>query len=182
MIYSNTLSDGINFSDFNVAGIENIRLIDSTFVKALTFSGDRVSNITIQGGASWNTFNEVENPSFSSVSEVRKSGTIYKNEIGFQFSQVSTTHNKVFDDLSNSTVTAIIGDNNGKYWLIGYQIGLRTTQYDKIIGETNEYTIKLSNVQKRPLYEVSPAYIQSLPIEDEMYYCEADYVESDYVE
>ncbi|WP_222707318.1 hypothetical protein, partial [Pontibacter qinzhouensis] len=74
--------------------------------------------------ANFSIWENLESLAFTFKTETTKSGTLYHIEITFEIPVLRTYAGSLVDRLSNTKTTAIIEDENGRFWLLGFKQGL----------------------------------------------------------
>lgn len=160
------LQNGLaNTPTFSIAGNQDLILIknDAVLSIATNETQELVEDITLKFGEKYNLFQDVDNLSYSVVTDISKNGTLYSIEIGFTIIIQTTAKNTLFATLRNTDVTAIVRDKNNRHWLCGLKQPLKlTTQEQKIDNDTNQYTIKLTTKQRDNVKEMAPIWVKSL--------------------
>lgn len=95
--------------------------------------------------------------------EDSKTGLIYYDHvINFQVANYNAIARKYFLQLAHPKYAAVVGDNNGKYFLLGKDYGLRASGNGNGGKMTNDFggiNITLSGLQKFPPYEIAGSSI-----------------------
>lgn len=99
--------------------------------------------------------------SFTDVASFDRHGEKFDQTISGTFTKMESRF--YFDNVRGKLLRAVVLDNNGNYWLLGQDNGLRATQYQKGTGssksELNGYTLTLSGSER-----LEAPYLSSLDI------------------
>jgi hypothetical protein len=109
----------------NVPGESTLWLVESTSIASVTITTGEVTGLTFSGGGTFKTI-AIDQDSLERMEEGKgtKSGNIgYKHTIKFTVSLLGTALNVLREALEAASVcglTCLIKDNNGTWWLVGY--------------------------------------------------------------
>lgn len=82
----------------------------------------------------------------------------YTNEVSITFNKQDTGKRIEYMALANTSLTMIIEDANGKYWMVGLEDSLManggTVESGTAMGDANKYTLTLTCISKELPYEV----------------------------
>jgi len=88
--------------------------------------------------------------SFTDAASFDKNGEKFDQTLNVTFTKMANTF--YFENVREQLLRAVVLDNNGNYWLLGQDNGLRATQYQKGTGsskgELNGYTLALSGSER----------------------------------
>lgn len=165
MIYNNILNYSlVNTEVFNAAGCEILYLIESNYLTGFTITNNQIN--TLQTGANkFSVFDNLDELSYSVKTDNSKSGTVYVIEVNFKISGIRTIVNTVLEKLLNNNLTAILGDSNGRFWLLGYNQGFRSS-FDYSSEDAN-YSVKLVTTQLLKPEEISFDLVNNLSVNDD---------------
>jgi len=148
---------------WNMGGVDEFFLIKHDLIQRLFFDeGGVVSGMELVVGYDWNFFENCDDTAFAISTKASKNGTIYNGEMNFTIDGVRVDTSQLVERLANTGLSALVGDSNGKYWLVGYHQPFVLAQAP--YGSTNaNYQIKLASFSKWAPLEVDPAYAVTLP-------------------
>jgi hypothetical protein len=147
----------------NAPGARRLLLIRRDAISTMTY--DAVGQVT--GIASNGGWNEIKRPIELSIeNNIRKSkaGTVQEIEVSFKLKRVSHSKNEYVERLSNTDMVAIVGDINGNYFVLGWPQALKIDKQSFTIGESNQYAISISTMQKGRVRQVTKACVNALAI------------------
>lgn len=135
-------------------------------------SAQTVSNITAATGASTGKLYKYEfaKQTGTLTSTLTKDETngvrYYTNEVALQFTKLEAAKHLEFQALAAEKLVAIVKDNNGKYWLVGYDGYLSATdgtaQTGQSFGDLNGYNITLQQMSAFLPFEAQYSDFSSL--------------------
>lgn len=164
MIYNNTLNYSfVNVDVFNATGAERLYLIESGQVTGFSTDNDQITELPTE--TLFNLFDNLDELSYSVKTDTSKAGTVYLVEINFKITGIRTAVNSVLEKLLSNDLTAILGDSNGRFWLLGFGQGLKS-QFE-YSSEDAGYTVKLSTRQLTKPEEVAFELIKSLEVNED---------------
>lgn len=152
MIFNTTLFDSfINPSGYNVGGCKRIFLTEAIEVGLYNVVDRQIVNLT--ANEPWSVLEDLNGLTFTVKTEPTKGGTIYSVDVAFGISVLRADANYILEALSNSEYTAIMEDLNGRFWLLGYREGLKTTY--EMLSDDGGYAVKMNTKQRNRIEEVS---------------------------
>lgn len=84
----------------------------------------------------------------------------WENNLSFYIPKLTSAQRRVLENLSESEVVAVVTDNNGRQWFLGYNNPLIfntfTASSGTSFGDKNGYDISLTDISQNPPYEVNP--------------------------
>lgn len=87
------------------------------------------------------------------------------SEMAMRFAKMDTSKRTAIQAMSDSELYCIVKDENGKYWLLGYDnpvtISAGTGATGTAFTDANEYTITLSDTSNEFPYEVAESAVAS---------------------
>lgn len=148
----------------SVGGIKEIKL--GTFgTHAVTATTGTVATLTATGWYKYEVrpevadFTETEN-------ENDVAGTVfYEQVVNLAISKLSTTARNELRLLTQNRLMIAVADQNGKYWLLGWNNGATkkgAAKTGKAMGDMNGYDIILTAKENSPMMEISSAIYATL--------------------
>ena len=153
----------------NIGGIKRVLLANTSDVSALTVTTGVVSAITMDTGKKFKAYNF--NPQTSSLSSnytVDQANNIkfVESDLVLVFAKMNTTARLEIAALAQADLYAIVEDNNGTFWLLGYDEPVGISAGDGLTGtqrtDRNGYSITLHDVSKELPMEVSSSIIEGI--------------------
>lgn len=134
-----------------------------------TLTGNLITSFHTPAGYSLFTFPQpLEVAEWTSTPQTSNDNgtTFYNNKIGMSFYQLSADTNDLIDTLVKGRFLIIVLDNNGRYFLLGYDFGatvkVGTIGAGKNASDLNGAKLDFETREKRVVYEVSEAAVQSI--------------------
>lgn len=166
-----TIKGIINDCNPNLAGIQEVWLgYYGDF--DVEVSGKSVTSITAATGANTGKF---EHYSFarqtgsltSTLTKDETTGTrYYTNEISLQFTKMEAAKHLEVEALAAEQLVGIVHDNNDKYWFVGYDSYLSSTEQTAQTGvssdELNGYTLTMNQVSAFLPFELQKSQFEGL--------------------
>lgn len=157
----------------NIGGIKEVYLANKELVTEITATDMEVTAIaTIDGlGATAPAFYTFEVNKASSnwtdtpAAVASNGGTFYTPSVTMVFSKNDATKANTVKLMGQSTLVAIVKNNDGKYFLLGAENGLELSAGSYASGtaytDLNGWTITLSGGENTPAFEVNASVITS---------------------
>lgn len=165
-----TLSDIAVDCTSNVGGVSVVAIRNRADIEAITVTDDAVSAITLASGD--DVPNDAAVLAFrSQTCQLSSEATIddvagvhfYTNTLAFRFNKMNATKRASIKALAHAETIAIVKDNNGTYWLVGYDEPLRASAMVGTTGtaytDANEYTPTLACMSAELPLTVSSAAV-----------------------
>ena len=169
MSCSQTLS-GIAKDCLNsLGGIKRVLLANYADVTTVTVTSDKVSAITMDTGKKFKEY--LFRPGTGSMSSnyqvSAENGVAYvQTDLVMVFNRMETTKRVEIVALAQADLCAIVEDNNGKFWLLGYDEPLVISAGDGLTGtartDRNGYSVTLQDNSKELPFEVDASVITSI--------------------
>lgn len=169
MSCSQTLSGISKDCTGNLGGIKRVLITNADDVASVTVTSDIVTAITMNNSAVFYEFNF--RPATSSMTSTwqvnNENGTNYvQTLLAMVFNRMETTKRAAIMALAQADVVAVVEDNNGTYWYLGYDSPMHLNAGDGPTGtalaDRNGYSITLEDNSKALPYEVDATIIQNL--------------------
>lgn len=169
MSCSQTLSGITKDCNGNLGGIKRVLIANADDVASVTITSDEVSAITMSGGAVFHEY--AFRPNTSSMTSTwqvnNENGTNYvQTLLSMVFNRMETTKRVAIMALAQADVVAIVEDNNGQYWYLGYDSPMFINAGDGPTGtayaDRNGYSITLEDDSKELPYMVDDSIISGL--------------------
>jgi len=164
-----TLSGLANDCLSSMGGIKRVLLANGEDVASVTITSDEVSAIAMNNSATFKEYNFKPGTSnFASTWQVNnENGSNYvQTLLTMVFNRMETTKRVEVMAMAQGELVAIVEDNNGKYWYLGYDYPLVLNGGDNGTGtarsDRNGYTIVLEDSSKALPYEVDSSIIAGL--------------------
>lgn len=155
----------------NVGGIKELLLANFSDVTSVTLDATsaKVSAITMASTLKFiKYYIRPESASFTSTPQYNDAGD-YAGEEGIltlTFNRRDTAKRTQIALLSLNDLRVIFRDNNGMYWLMGFDNPVRRNGGDEVTGtaygDTNAYGIQLRMRDLQPVYEVPDSVVASI--------------------
>lgn len=122
----------------------------------------------ISSSATWYQYCLKKNlSSYEQTLTVEDNGNRYiSNALTMVFPRMETSKRMEVQALAYADVCAVVVDNNGKYWALGLNEPLASTDGSGVTGtqksDANQYTVVLGNDEPEYAYELSSAAITAL--------------------
>ena len=169
MSCSQTLSGIAQDCASNMGGIKRVLIANAADVTALTLSSDIISSITMATSKKFVEFFFRQNTSsMTSTWQVNnENGTNYvQTLLAMVFNRMETSKRASIMALAQAEVVAIVEDNNGTFWYLGYDYPLLLNAGDGPTGtaraDRNGYSVTLEDNSKALPYEVDDSIIAGL--------------------
>lgn len=169
MSCSQTLSGIAYDCSSNMGGIKRVMIANKDDVTAMTISSDIITAITMASSKKFYEFYFRQNTSsMTSTWQVNnENGTTYvQTLLAMVFNRMDTTKRASIMALALAEVVAIVEDNNGTFWFLGYDEPLVLNAGDGPTGtartDRNGYSITLEDNSKALPYEVDDSIIAGL--------------------
>jgi hypothetical protein len=153
----------------SLGGITEVYFIASSDVSAITEASGVVTAITKKAGKRFYKYELVkETSSFvENVNASVENGSIfYQQELTIILNKLQANTRNELLLLSQNLLEAVVGDNNGKYWLLGKTRGLDVTggssQSGTAMGDRSGYTLTFTGKEAALAPEVSSSIIAGL--------------------
>ena len=169
MACAQTLSGLVHDCAANMGGIKAVYLANKADVDSVTITSDKVTAITM---VSTKTFKKYEfarrTGSLSSNWQVNaENGTKFvQTDLLLVFNRMETTKRVEIVALAQADLYAIVEDNNGKFWLLGYDEPLVISAGDGLTGtartDRNGYSVTLQDNSKELPFEVDASVITGI--------------------
>lgn len=155
----------------NAGGIKSVLFGNFDDVTAVTLdaTGAKVSAMTMAASTHFAKFYvRPESASFTSTPQYNDAGD-YAGEEGIltlAFNRRDTSKRTSISALSLNDLRIIFEDNNGIYWLMGFDNPVRRNGGDEVTGtaygDTNQYGMQFRMRDLQPVYEVPSSVVQGL--------------------
>jgi hypothetical protein len=153
----------------SLGGITEVYFIASNDISAITEASGVVTAITKKAGKRFYKYELVkETSSFvENVNASVENGSIfYQQELTIILNKLQANTRNELLLLSQNLLEAVVGDNNGKYWLLGKTRGLDVTggssQSGTAMGDRSGYTLTFTGKEAALAPEVSSSIIAGL--------------------
>lgn len=151
-----------------VGGIRRVWVACSDEVTGTTITNNQISAITASASAfKLFEFNKQSGSLTSTPNIDTAAGTVfYENVLTLQFMKQDTAKRIEFHALMLGENVAIVEDNNGHYWYIGFDWYVEgsdgSIETGTAFADFNGYNVTLSDFSKEPPYEVTKEAINKL--------------------
>lgn len=153
----------------SLGGITEVYFIASQDISAITEASGVVTAITKKAGKRFYKYELVkETSSFvENVNASVENGSIfYQQELTVILNKLQANTRNELLLLSQNLLEAVVGDNNGKYWLLGKTRGLDVTagssQSGTALGDRSGYTLTFTGKEAALAPEVASGIIAGL--------------------
>lgn len=151
----------------NVGGIVEVYAQNKSDIAGITLTDGAVSAFTLASGAAAAvTLNfRKQTGSLTSTWNVDdQAGSIFvSSDLALRFAKMETAKRTAVIALAYAETILIVKDQNGKYWLLGYDnpvtMSAGTGTTGTAMGDANEYTLTLNDVSEALPYEVNSAAV-----------------------
>jgi hypothetical protein len=159
---------GINTScDSNVGGIVEVYAQNKSDITAITLTDGKVSALTLDAGAvaaATLSFRKQTGSLTSTINVDDAAGTQYvSSDLSLRFAKMETAKRTSVIALAHAETILIVKDQNGKYWLLGYDnpvtLSAGTGSTGTAMGDANEYALTLNDISAEFPYEVVSAAV-----------------------
>lgn len=149
--------------DVNLAGIKEVYLanIDDVSEVAVAEATHTVTALTMSGSAKFIGYKFAKQTgSFTSTltKDEQNGSRYYTTELSLQFNKMEAKKHLEIEALAAGQLAAIVLDNNGKYWYVGYDNYLSATEATASAGQSfddlNGYTTALSAMSGHLPFEI----------------------------
>lgn len=167
MSCTQTLS-GINTScESNVGGIVEVYAQNKSDITAITLADGKVSAFTLASDAAAAAvlnFRKQTGSLTSTITVDDANGTQYvSSDLALRFAKMETAKRTSVIALAHAETVLIVKDQNGKYWLLGYDnpvtLSAGTGSTGTAMGDANEYALTLNDISAELPYEVEEAAV-----------------------
>ena len=145
----------------NMGGIKRVLLANRADVSAITIGSNKVTAITMETSKKFYEYNfrpgtSSMKPSYQISAE---NGTKFvQTDLLMIFNRMETTKRVEIEAMAQADLYGIVEDNNGLFWLLGYDNPLELSQGDGDTGtarsDRNGYTVTLQDVSKALPFEI----------------------------
>ena len=161
----NALTSGLNNrTRFNRAGARRVIFVAADDIYHVTTqSGDTVTKVQLNAGKKFHLFDSLENITFQQQPTRSKNGTLYNITLGFNSTVQTIEKNRLFDQLGNNDLVAIIQDKMNRWWIAGLDQPLKMQTTDqKIDDDNNSYNIKLTTQQRERAKVMGDSWVNDI--------------------
>lgn len=155
----------------NLSGIKAIYLANDSSVGAVTVTEGEISAIDASAGT-FKKYVPAKNTGSLTKTLTKDESTgvmYYTNEAVAQFNRMETAKRTEIANIDRGQFKAIVLDNNGKYWFLGYNNYVSATavtgQTGAGLDEGNFYTLTLTDISAELPYEVQAEVIAGIVAE-----------------
>ena len=155
----------------NLSGIKAIYLANDASVGNVTVSEEQITAIDASAGT-FKKYVPAKNTGSLTKTLTKDESTgvmYYTNEAVAQFNKMETAKRTEIANIDRGQFKAIVLDNNGKYWFLGYNNYVSATavtgQTGAGLDEGNFYTLTLTDISAELPYEVDPTAIAAVVAE-----------------
>ena len=152
----------------NLSGIKAIYLANDASVGGVTVSEGEISAIDASAGT-FKKYVPAKNTGSLTKTLTKDESTgvmYYTNEVVAQFNKMETAKRTEIANIDRGQFKAIVLDNNGKYWFLGYNNYVSATavtgQTGAGLDEGNFYTLTLTDISAELPYEVQSEAITAV--------------------
>ena len=152
----------------NLSGIKAIYLANDASVGGVTVSEGEISAIDASAGT-FKKYVPAKNTGSLTKTLTKDESTgvmYYTNEAVAQFNKMETAKRTEIANIDRGQFKAIVLDNNGKYWFLGYNNYVSATavtgQTGAGLDEGNFYTLTLTDISAELPYEVQSEAITAV--------------------
>ena len=152
----------------NLSGIKAIYLANDASVGNVTVSDNEISAIDASAGT-FKKYVPAKNTGSLTKTLTKDESTgvmYYTNEAVAQFNNMETAKRTEIANIDRGQFKAIVLDNNGKYWFLGYNNYVSATavtgQTGAGLDEGNYYTVTLTDISAELPYEVQSEVIAGI--------------------
>lgn len=155
----------------NLSGVKAIYLANDASVGAVTVTEGEISAIDASAGT-FKKYVPAKNTGSLTKTLTKDESTgvmYYTNEAVAQFNRMETAKRTEIANIDRGQFKAIVLDNNGKYWFLGYNNYVSATavtgQTGAGLDEGNFYTLTLTDISAELPYEVQAEVIAGIVAE-----------------
>ena len=152
----------------NLSGIKAIYLANDASVGNVTVSEEQITAIDASAGT-FKKYVPAKNTGSLTKTLTKDESTgvmYYTNEAVAQFNKMETAKRTEIANIDRGQFKAIVLDNNGKYWFLGYNNYVSATavtgQTGAGLDEGNFYTLTLTDISAELPYEVQSEAITAV--------------------
>ena len=152
----------------NLSGIKAIYLANDASVGNVTVSEEQITAIDASAGT-FKKYVPAKNTGSLTKTLTKDESTgvmYYTNEVVAQFNKMETAKRTEIANIDRGQFKAIVLDNNGKYWFLGYNNYVSATavtgQTGAGLDEGNFYTLTLTDISAELPYEVQSEAITAV--------------------
>lgn len=152
----------------NLSGIKAIYLANDASVGDVTVSDNEISAIDASAGT-FKKYVPAKNTGSLTKTLTKDESTgvmYYTNEAVAQFNKMETAKRTEIANIDRGQFKAIVLDNNGKYWFLGYNNYVSATavtgQTGAGLDDGNFYTLTLTDISAELPYEVQSTVIAGI--------------------
>lgn len=152
----------------NLSGVKAIYLANDASVGNVTVSDNEISAIDASAGT-FKKYVPAKNTGSLTKTLTKDESTgvmYYTNEAVAQFNKMETAKRTEIANIDRGQFKAIVLDNNGKYWFLGYDNYVSATavtgQTGAGLDEGNFYTLTLTDISRELPYEVNSTAIAAV--------------------
>lgn len=145
----------------NMGGLKRVLLANRDDVASIAVASDKVTAITMESGKKF--FEYRFRPGTSSMASNwqvnRENGVKYvQTDLVMVFNRMETSKRVEVQAMAQADLYAIVEDNNGLYWLLGYDNPLDLSAGDGLTGtartDRNGYSVTLQDDSKAMPFEI----------------------------
>lgn len=162
-----------NVCEFSAGGIRKVILTNHSDIKGVLFTDDNFNLITgfeYPGGSEafwllYETTNEGTRLQETLIND--SAGDTYDIEFKANLVFLKEQHRAFMEELTVNKLSAVVEDNNGRFWFIGEDAPVTLTSYEAKTdnaGGVSEYNITLGLRSRYKMREVSAAAAATLPV------------------
>jgi hypothetical protein len=153
----------------NIGGIKTIYITELANKATLTHASSLITAFTLSSGKKFWTF-ELEQATATAADNLKPNaanGTLYyEHTVSAPFVKRSATMSHVFRLMAQNDVMVIVLDQNGNYWLLGGNNGLKmqdsTASFGTAMADMNGYVINLMGMDSYQALQVPSNLITGL--------------------
>lgn len=152
-----------------MGGIAEVYIANLDDVSAKTLTDDKIAAITMANNAKFKkyAFRKGTGSMTSTLNADPANGVNFvTTELLLQFNKMETTKRVEMAALAVNELVVIVKDNNGVYWMLGYDEGVSASAGDGQTGtartDANRYTITLQDNSHEFPYEVLESVISTI--------------------
>lgn len=171
MACTQTLSGIVRDCEANVGGVRAFYAanFDDIQEKLLDATEEKIKGITMAEGKKFAAFYFKTGQASMEITPQFNDAQEYAGEqpvITLNFGRMDTTKRVQINALSLAELAVIILDNNGKYWLVGYDRPVLRTGGNATTGtartDRNQYSVELTGDDNQLPYEIDSAAIEAI--------------------
>lgn len=153
----------------NSGGVKVVYIVDRSYVTDIDVTDDMIKGITLETGKKFKAFNFKKGAaSLTSTATLDPSTGVsfITSVLSMQFAKMETVKRIEMSAMILADMAVIVLDNNGKYWLLGYDNYAYATNATGETGaqrtDANQYTIEISDESEDLPYEIDPTIIDNI--------------------